>query len=124
MVHALVKAYDLPSLCSFEGVKFLQILRPTRATARDLSVYHSCDYLDYVLDAKNSLGHLSTSSPRASDTVAELGLEDVSMPYCLIPTVFSSQAHMLAVLRTARLSWAFLNTSSLSAVHHFLLPLL
>jgi histone deacetylase 8 len=75
LVHALISAFRLSSLEAPEGKKLLQVLRPSRASLKDLSVYHSRDYLDYVLDAKNS----SSSLDGPVEVTTEFGLEDVSL---------------------------------------------
>lgn len=50
-------------------------MKPTRATYKDLAVYHSRDFLDFVLDAKNSTQKFTG---KAGDNV-EFGLEDVCL---------------------------------------------
>ena len=72
MVHALISAFRLSSL---EGQRLLQIFKPGQASLKDLSVYHSRDYLDYVLDAENS----ASSPDGLTEVTAEYGLEDVNL---------------------------------------------
>ena len=54
----------------FSNSRRLQVITPSKASYKDLAVYHSRDYLDTVLD-------LSPSANQASNA-AEFGLEDVS----------------------------------------------
>lgn len=54
----------------FSNSKRLQVVTPSKASYKDLAVYHSRDYLDTVLDP-------SSSAIQASNA-AEFGLEDVS----------------------------------------------
>jgi histone deacetylase 8 len=54
----------------FSNSRRLQVITPSKASYKDLAVYHSRDYLDTVLDP-------SPSANRASN-VTEFGLEDVS----------------------------------------------
>jgi histone deacetylase 8 len=65
----------LSSLEAPQGHKLLQFLRPVRASFKDLSVYHSRDYLEHVLDTNWSYGSLGGSAI----VTAEFGLEDVSL---------------------------------------------
>ena len=74
LVHSLISAFRLSAFENQGGSKALQVLKPIEATKKDLSAYHSRDYLDYVLDPKNSSGH----SASATVITAEFGLEDVS----------------------------------------------
>jgi len=64
----------LSSLEAPQGHKLLQFLRPVPASFKDLSVYHSRDYLEHVLDADQSSG-----SDVSAVVTAEFGLEDVSL---------------------------------------------
>ena len=64
----------------FSNSRRLQVITPSKASYKDLAVYHSRDYLDTVLDA-------SPSANQASN-VAEFGLEDVSAD--IIATLSSS----------------------------------
>ena len=88
LVHSLISAFRLSAFENQGGSKALQVLKPIEATKKDLSAYHSRDYLDYVLDPKNSSGH------SASDTVitAEFGLEDVSG---LLMSPFAAETYRL-----------------------------
>jgi len=71
LVHALISAFRLSSLEAPQGHKLLQFLRPVPASFKDLSVYHSRDYLEHVLDADQSSG-----SDVSAVVTAEFGLED------------------------------------------------
>jgi histone deacetylase 8 len=72
IVHALVSAMGLMSP-EFSNTRRIQVVNPGRATYKDLTIYHSRDYLDFVLDPKNSMRELSTNSDRTN----KFGLEDV-----------------------------------------------
>jgi hypothetical protein len=65
----------LSSLEAPQGYKLLQFLRPVRASFKDLSVYHSRDYLEHVLDTDQYSGSLHGSAV----VTTEFGLEDVSL---------------------------------------------
>jgi len=54
--------------------KSIQLVKPTRASYRDLSLYHSCDYLDFVLDPRNSDDGVENTAN------ATFGLEGVGYP--------------------------------------------
>jgi histone deacetylase 8 len=64
----------------FSNTRRLQVVNPGRATYKDLAIYHSRDYLDFVLDPKNSTRELSSNSDEAND----FGLEDVRRDHFLI----------------------------------------
>jgi histone deacetylase 8 len=51
-------------------------VKPSKATRKDLSVYHSRDYLDFVLDPATE------AAESVSEFNAEFGLEDVSDCEC------------------------------------------
>lgn len=68
MVHSLVNSLGLLKEASSPGRK-VQIINPKCATSQALSVYHSKDYLEFVLNE---------SSENAVSTASEYGLEDVS----------------------------------------------
>ncbi|KAF9459125.1 histone deacetylase complex protein [Collybia nuda] len=53
MVHSLVSSMGLMST-EFSSTKRIQIINPTRATYKELALYHDRDYLDFVLDPVNS----------------------------------------------------------------------
>jgi histone deacetylase 8 len=57
----------------FSSIKRIQVINPGRAEFKDLSVYHSRDYLDFVLEPKNS----NSVSVVEAEVTAEFGLEDV-----------------------------------------------
>ncbi|KZT10434.1 histone deacetylase complex protein [Laetiporus sulphureus 93-53] len=54
LVHSLAKAYGLFDPSTDRNRTKLQILRPTPANYKDLSVYHSRDYLSAVLNEENT----------------------------------------------------------------------
>lgn len=54
--------------------KKLQVVTPRKATYKDLAVYHTRDYLDFVLDASKS-SNAGADSGFSMDV--EFGLEDV-----------------------------------------------
>lgn len=68
VVHSLISSIGLMNPF-FSNTKHLQVITPSKASYKDLSVYHSRDYLDTVLD--RSPGAIQASN------VAEFGLEDV-----------------------------------------------
>lgn len=68
-------------LSEFSESRRLQVINPRRATMKDLSVYHSRDYLDFVLDS-------GISSQKEQSTIlvnAEFGLEDVRLLFYTTP---------------------------------------
>jgi histone deacetylase 8 len=75
VVHSLTSALGLMNP-GFSNTRRLQIVTPSKASYKDLAVYHTRDYLDTVLD-------LSFSSNQASNAT-EFGLEDVSAH--IVPT--------------------------------------
>lgn len=72
IVHSLVSALGLMA-SEFSSARKLRVITPRKATYKDLAVYHTRDYLDFVLDPSKSDG-VETDSV-AADT--EFGLEDV-----------------------------------------------
>ena len=78
---------------TFSNSRRLQVITPSKATYEDLTVYHSRDYIDTVLDT-------SPRENRASNA-SEFGLENVSAN--IIVTLLVSDESML---RTAHYSWA------------------
>lgn len=81
VVYALVSAMSLMSP-EFSNTRRIQVVNPRRATYKDLAIYHSRDYLDFVLDPKNSMRGLSANSDEANN----FGLEDVRRDFFCIPT--------------------------------------
>lgn len=77
MVHSLVTALGLFKAVDPGGRKCIQVLRPRKATARELLAYHTRDYLEYAL---------SPSSDYQDQAQAmEFGLEDVRPSlHCLV----------------------------------------
>lgn len=67
LVHSLVSALGLISNHGGSETHRMQVANPRRATLQDLELYHSKEYLDYVLDQN------AVEDERLS---AELGLED------------------------------------------------
>ncbi|GBE87672.1 Histone deacetylase phd1 [Sparassis crispa] len=72
LVHSLVKAFGLFSMPPGKHYGRLVVVKPFPADYKDLSVYHSRDYLDHILSP-------STSS-LTSDVNSEYGLEE-DCPY-------------------------------------------
>ena len=74
VVHSLINALGLMN-------PLLQVVTPSKASYKDLAMYHSRDYLDTVLDPSLSANQVSNAT--------EFGLEDVSVdivatPYLLL----------------------------------------
>ncbi|KAH7921557.1 Arginase/deacetylase [Leucogyrophana mollusca] len=76
VVHSLISALRLPHLQSIDGEKCFQILRPGRASPKDLLVYHTREYLEYALNPSN----VTELSPEGLQG-AEFGLEDDCPPF-------------------------------------------
>lgn len=73
LVHSLVTALGLFKAVDPGGRKCIQVLRPRKATARELLAYHTRDYLEYAL---------SPSSDYQDQAQAmEFGLEDDCPPF-------------------------------------------
>ncbi|KAH8100349.1 histone deacetylase 8 [Cristinia sonorae] len=79
LVHSLVKAFGLFSPKPGSRTQ-LRPLRPIPATMSDLAVYHTRDYLDFVLDGKNAVKAAPGTPSRA-----EFGLEDDCPPFHGLP---------------------------------------
>jgi histone deacetylase 8 len=60
---------------TFSSTKRIQIVKPGRAEPKNLLAYHSRDYVDFVLDPRNS--DSSISEEEEDINVAEFGLQDV-----------------------------------------------
>ena len=67
-MHGLISAMGIISP-EFMAAKLMQIINPTKATYKDLAMYHSREYLDFVLDPENSRYEASPKN--------DFGLEDV-----------------------------------------------
>jgi histone deacetylase 8 len=67
MVHSLISSIGLMS-SDFSDTKRIQVINPIKATYKELALYHSRDYLEFVLDPTNS---------GSSEGNTEFGLEDV-----------------------------------------------
>ncbi|PPQ68447.1 hypothetical protein CVT26_006034 [Gymnopilus dilepis] len=80
IVHSLVSALGLMA-SEFSSARKLRVITPRKATYKDLAVYHTRDYLDFVLDPSKSDG-VDTDSV-AADT--EFGLEDDCPPFRGLP---------------------------------------
>lgn len=72
-MHSLVKAFGLLAPRSKDSPSRLQVINPAPAEYKDLSAFHTRDYLDFVLDSKNA------SEPDFDDDSqqVEFGLEEV-----------------------------------------------
>lgn len=68
MVHSLIKALGLLTTTVTAHTTRIQPMGPIPATLRELSSYHTRDYLEFILNPQ----HLSGSS-----TNTEFGLEEV-----------------------------------------------
>ena len=71
MVHSLIKALGLLTP-SQDGLATVRPMGPVRATLKDLSAYHTDDYLQFILDSKNV-----SKWDRNTDHITEFGLEEV-----------------------------------------------
>ncbi|KAI6142827.1 hypothetical protein BKA82DRAFT_532135 [Pisolithus tinctorius] len=76
LVHSLVAALDLFKAVNpdLDGQKYMQVIRPRRASPRELLVYHTRDYLEYAL------GPAARDSQDQSQ-ISEFGLEDDCPPF-------------------------------------------
>ncbi|KAF9237538.1 hypothetical protein BU15DRAFT_48618 [Melanogaster broomeanus] len=73
LVHSLVSALGILSLTSGDDRKCFKVLRPRRATQRELLAYHTRDYLEYALSPS------SDYEDQAQAT--KFGLEDDCPPF-------------------------------------------
>ncbi|KIJ61496.1 hypothetical protein HYDPIDRAFT_96532 [Hydnomerulius pinastri MD-312] len=73
LVHSLVSALGILSEVASNGQKYFRVLRPRRASLRELLAYHTRDYLEYALNP--SRNHEDQTQ------VAEFGLEDDCPPF-------------------------------------------
>jgi hypothetical protein len=80
---------------SFSNTRRLQVITPSKASYKDLAVYHSRDYLDTVLDP-------SPGTNQASN-VTEFGLEDVSADFSLYLFLMNGCLGLPAISGFARL---------------------
>lgn len=71
IVHSLISSLGLMT-SSPSQKRRLVVVTPRRASYKDLSVYHTRDYLDAILDTNNPDKKESEAEPNA-----EFGLEDV-----------------------------------------------
>jgi histone deacetylase 8 len=69
LTHSLISSLGL---LSSESNKRIRVVKPARATHKDLSVYHSRDYLDFVLNPATA------TTEAVLNFNVEFGLEDVS----------------------------------------------
>ncbi|PPQ90526.1 hypothetical protein CVT25_015816 [Psilocybe cyanescens] len=72
IVHSLISSLGLMGLDASQ-TRRLQVVTPRKATYKDLAMYHTRDYLEVVLDAKNSDANPET---RSLSVDAEFGLSD------------------------------------------------
>ncbi|KAF8870964.1 histone deacetylase complex protein [Gymnopilus junonius] len=77
IVHSLIKSLGLMDADS-SGKRRLQVVTPRKATYRDLAVYHTRDYLDFVLNSSKSD---SAETDGGFSINAEFGLEDDCPPF-------------------------------------------
>ncbi|TFK47551.1 Arginase/deacetylase [Heliocybe sulcata] len=77
IIHSLASSLGLLSNAPNTSGE-IRVVKPTPASYQDLAVYHSRDYLDFVLDPKNSQG-LEVAE------AAEYGLEDDCPPFSGLP---------------------------------------
>ncbi|KAF8839677.1 arginase deacetylase [Paxillus ammoniavirescens] len=73
LVHSLVSALGVLSLVTLDHQKCFKVLRPRRATQRDLLSYHTRDYLEYTLDPSSNYGDQAQ--------ISKFGLEDDCPPF-------------------------------------------
>jgi hypothetical protein len=69
LVHSLVSALGVLSLVTLDHQKCFKVLRPRRATQKDLLSYHTRDYLEYALNPSSDYGDQAQ--------ISKYGLEDV-----------------------------------------------
>ncbi|TFK41576.1 histone deacetylase 8 [Crucibulum laeve] len=81
IVHSLISSLGLMKP-DFSTTSRLQVINPRRATYKELAVYHSRDYLDFVLEAR----HIDSSpASLCTGTNTEFGLEDDCPPFSGLP---------------------------------------
>ncbi|KAJ7582697.1 hypothetical protein C8J56DRAFT_227578 [Mycena floridula] len=73
MVHSLHQSLGLLSQGHASLTRIMRVVEPGRATRKDLEIYHSSDYLDFILDPKNCN---NTSESEEASAISEFGLED------------------------------------------------
>ncbi|KAF8804773.1 Arginase/deacetylase [Phlegmacium glaucopus] len=76
VVHSLISSIGL-MIPTFSDSRRLQVVTPSKASYKDLAVYHSRDYLDAVLDPSSSANQASSAT--------EFGLEDDCPPFPGLP---------------------------------------
>jgi len=75
-VHSLIHAFGLS--------KRVKVIRPVRASYKDLAAYHTRDYLDAVLVPQSSDISIDANSPFEPDS--EFGLDSDCPPFPALPT--------------------------------------
>ncbi|KAF9003406.1 histone deacetylase 8 [Cyathus striatus] len=89
IVHSLVSSLGLMK-SDFSQARRIQAVNPRRATRKELSAYHTREYLDFILDPNNS--NTSSADALAYETIAELGLEYVvHCPLLILPELMRTQ---------------------------------
>ncbi|KAI0081491.1 Arginase/deacetylase [Panus rudis PR-1116 ss-1] len=73
IVHSLIKALRLLSVQPQCEIQPLKLMRPAPATTSELSIYHSREYLEYVLNPRN---FSADGSPLDPEQAAEFGIEE------------------------------------------------
>ncbi|KAF7979298.1 hypothetical protein HWV62_43012 [Athelia sp. TMB] len=76
LVHTLIGAFKLTSRTSG---KRLQVVLPRPAGVKELGIYHTRDYIEYVLDA----GAAGEDEGESDQDSKEFGLEDVWLVFCI-----------------------------------------
>ncbi|KAH7911174.1 hypothetical protein BJ138DRAFT_1126255 [Hygrophoropsis aurantiaca] len=74
LVHSLFSALRLPYFQFPNGNRCIQILKPRRASPKELSIYHTHEYLEYALNPHNSAESTGLQG-------VEFGLEDDCPPF-------------------------------------------
>jgi hypothetical protein len=76
MVHSLVSSLGLlENGPAAHGTPQIQVIKPARASYKDLALYHSRDYLDFVLNPENSSTDDTEDAPMSQNI--DFGLQDV-----------------------------------------------
>lgn len=103
VVHALVSTMGLMSP-EFSNTRRIQVVNPGIATYKDLCIYHSRDYLDFVLDPKNSMPELCANSQ--VDGANAFGLEDVRRDLTLLLSLMNSRIVLYSRVSIIMFRWS------------------
>ncbi|EPQ53489.1 histone deacetylase complex protein [Gloeophyllum trabeum ATCC 11539] len=80
IVHSLINALGLLSHNQDQEMLPIRVVKPVPAQYDDLAAYHTRDYLEFILDPKNSSGAVVEQ-----DDVLEYGMEDDCPPFPGLP---------------------------------------